>query len=168
MEPAIIQTPEESRLTGFLTVQETQTTTLSDSTTEIQPVEEGVEEVIEPASIQEIEPIELPPDEEPEEAIETRKRIEEVRWVERFPKEFNTWEEEIKFVFQLVMTRGGRFKGQTTVNFLIKDVPPNISTNKLKELFKALPENTEFFEKKSTSIHITEDGKKFAKEHKLV
>ena len=86
-----------------------------------------------------------------------------ISWINVFPLSLIDCEEEIKYLFKLVMTREGRWKGQTTQTFLIKNPPPEISKDKLKILFKTLPKETSFFVRKSTSIILTEDGKKESK-----
>jgi hypothetical protein len=89
-------------------------------------------------------------------------------WTDSFPEAVKTWKKDIRYFFTRIMTRGGRWKGQTTVNYLIKDCPPEISPERLKQLFKMLPGQTSFFLKEKTSVYITEEGQKFAKDHSLI
>ena len=86
----------------------------------------------------------------------------ELTWINQFPTNLSDCQKEIKYLFNLVITRGGRFYGQTTLTYLLKNVPLELSKDKLKILFKTLPKDTSYFIKRKTSIVITEEGKKIA------
>ncbi|MHA2496007.1 MAG: hypothetical protein ACXAEI_11000, partial [Candidatus Hodarchaeales archaeon] len=75
-------------------------------------------------------------------------------WGESFRLALKTWEKDIRYFFARILMRKGRWKGQTTINYLIKDCPPEISPERLKTLFRTLPGQTPYFRKKKTSIHI--------------
>ncbi|MFW9917949.1 MAG: hypothetical protein ACFFGZ_20305, partial [Candidatus Thorarchaeota archaeon] len=89
-------------------------------------------------------------------------------WTDSLPQTVKNWKKDIRYFFRRIMTRGGRWKGQTTINYLIKDCPPEISPDRLKQLFKMLPDQTAYFLKEKTSVHITEEGQSFAKDNSLV
>lgn len=104
---------------------------------------------------------------EPEPSL-AASREPEHDWGESFRLALKNWEKDIRYFFARILMRKGRWKGQTTINYLIKDCPPEISPERLKMLFRTLPEQTPYLRKEKTSIHITEEGEKFARKNSFV
>ena len=83
-------------------------------------------------------------------------------WITQFPPTIHNYENEIRFLFNLIMKREGRWHGRTSYNFLQKHKTDDISVTNLKKVYMILPQETSYFKKEKTSIVITEEGKKIA------
>ncbi|MFQ5980910.1 MAG: ATP-binding protein [Candidatus Heimdallarchaeota archaeon] len=102
------------------------------------------------------------------ESSQTALRDSEQDWGETFRLALKHWEKDIRYFFTRILMRKGRWKGQTTINYLIKDCPPDISPERLKTLFRTLSSETPYFRKEKTSIYITGEGEEFARKNSFV
>ena len=87
---------------------------------------------------------------------------EETRWIDEFPPTFSGYENELKFLFKLVIERYGPYHGQTTLKYLLSHSSTGLSKPNLEVLFNDIPMQTDYFVMKKMSIVITEEGKRIA------
>ncbi|MFW9777533.1 MAG: hypothetical protein ACFFE8_01685 [Candidatus Heimdallarchaeota archaeon] len=87
---------------------------------------------------------------------------EESRWINKFPKSFSNYENELKFLFKLVVERAGAYRYQTSLKYLLSRAPKGLSKTNLEMIFNDISVKTDYFEIKRRSIVITEKGKKIA------
>ncbi|MHA1151002.1 MAG: ATP-binding protein [Promethearchaeota archaeon] len=78
--------------------------------------------------------------------------------------------DELRFIFECIDKRTGRYAGKATKDYLKKRVPAHLSDENVNELFLRLknedtkdevPQNEKIFEYKGTSICLIETGKRF-------
>lgn len=97
----------------------------------------------------------------------TAKTQQAAEWTDAFLGEFSKWEADLEHIFRVLVHRGGRYRGQATLNHLLKNLPAEVSRNRIQRIFKELPSQCPFFERKKSSIHLTEEGRDFAAANSL-
>ncbi|MFX0211688.1 MAG: hypothetical protein ACFFDT_37270, partial [Candidatus Hodarchaeota archaeon] len=79
--------------------------------------------------------------EEPKEKVlKIEELLEPSPWITLFPPAVSECEKEIKYLFNLVLTREGRWYGKTSYNFLLKHKTTDISTANLRKIYMLLPQ----------------------------
>ncbi|MFX1508414.1 MAG: hypothetical protein ACFFDC_20220, partial [Promethearchaeota archaeon] len=93
---------------------------------------------------------------------EPKEKVAPSSWITLFPPAVSECEKEIRYLFNLVLTREGRWYGRTSYNFLLKRKTADISVQNLQKVYMTIPQKTSYFIKEKNSIFITEEGKRIA------
>ncbi|HKZ42464.1 MAG TPA: hypothetical protein VJ044_15990, partial [Candidatus Hodarchaeales archaeon] len=88
-------------------------------------------------------------------AIDRRHKDSWTNLLDEGIKEYST---EIKYIIDLVMNRKGKYKGQTTEDFLVKELPAGLSKPRMRKAFKLLPEKSNLFTRGGSSIVLSKAG----------